>query len=126
MERITSHIPYSTTKRNKGITCLRCGTCCHVDMVAWVRPEDIERWQKEGRYDIIARLREDRVMWAGDRIISRSGVRVTRCFYLQSRGSRFFCEIYETRPMVCRNYVPGSSELCPQYRRHTARARLRS
>jgi Fe-S-cluster containining protein len=85
-------------------------------MVAYVSPEDMERWGKEGRHDIIARLSDNDVMWAGDRIINRFGVKATTCRYLDWDGRAFFCEIYETRPMVCRNYVPGSSELCPLYR----------
>lgn len=82
-------------------------------MVAYVAPEDIERWEKEGRNDIIARLQENDVVWAGDRLINRSGVKVTTCFYLKWDGSSFSCEIYETRPMVCRSFLPGSSEFCP-------------
>lgn len=103
--------------KKRDTTCRRCGACCHVDMVAYVTPEDIERWEKEGRHDIIARLGDNGVMWAGDRIVSRSGAKVTTCFYLGWKDSSFYCEIYETRPMVCRNYIPGSSELCPLYHR---------
>jgi Fe-S-cluster containining protein len=105
------------SEKDKDIACRRCAACCHVDMVAYVSPEDIERWEKEGRYDIIARLRENEVMWAGDRIVNKYGVEVTSCFYLNWNGSCFSCEIYETRPVVCRSYVPGSSELCPLYNR---------
>jgi Fe-S-cluster containining protein len=104
-------------KKNRDIACRRCGACCHVDMVAYVSPGDIRRWEKERRYDIIARLRENDVMWAGDRIIDKSGARVTSCVYLKWHGSSFSCEIYETRPMVCRNFIPGSSELCPLHYR---------
>jgi Fe-S-cluster containining protein len=84
-------------------------------MVAYASPEDIERWEGEGRQDIIDRLRNNEVMWAGDRIINRSGAKVAACYYLDWDGSTFFCQIYETRPLVCRNYVPGSSILCSQY-----------
>ena len=102
-------------KKNKDITCRRCGACCRVDMVAYISPEDIQRWEKESRHDIIARMRENNEMWAGDHIINRVGEEVRRCVYLNRDGSFFFCEIYETRPLVCRNFIPGSSELCPQY-----------
>jgi Fe-S-cluster containining protein len=84
-------------------------------MAAYVVQEDIRRWEREERYDIIARLSNDDVIWAGDRMMKRSGERVTTCFYLGWNGSTFFCEIYDTRPFVCRNYVPGSSELCSRY-----------
>ncbi|MDD3846615.1 MAG: YkgJ family cysteine cluster protein [Syntrophorhabdaceae bacterium] len=100
---------------NRSPACRQCGCCCYVDMVIYVTSEDMERWERQGRQDIIARLRDNRVIWAGDRIVDRSGAKVTNCVYLNWNGKTFFCEIYETRPMVCRNYVPGSSELCPLY-----------
>lgn len=75
---------------------------------------------KEQRHDIIARIRDNEVIWAGDRIIDQSGAKVTTCRYLNRDVSLFSCEIYETRPLVCRNYIPGSSELCPQYFRNEA------
>lgn len=102
-------------KKNRDITCHRCGSCCHVDMVAYISPEDMQRWEKERRHDIIARIRDNDVIWAGDRIINRSGRKLESCVYLNWEGSSFFCEIYETRPLVCRNFIPGSSELCPRY-----------
>jgi Fe-S-cluster containining protein len=86
-------------------------------MVAYFSPEDILRWEKEQRHDIIARLSNNEVLWAGDRIINKLGAKMTQCVYLNWNGSSFSCEIYETRPMVCRNFVPGSSELCPLFYR---------
>jgi Fe-S-cluster containining protein len=84
-------------------------------MVAYVSPEDIERWEKEGRSDIVARLHENNIMWAGDRLVKVSGAKVTSCFYLGWDGTSFSCEIYETRPAVCRGFAPGSSEVCSRY-----------
>lgn len=84
-------------------------------MLAYVTQEDIARWEKEGRHDIIDHLDNHSVFWAGDQVFNKFGRKVTTCFYLNWNGSCFFCEIYETRPMVCRNYVPGSSILCPLY-----------
>ena len=104
-------------EKNGGITCRRCGNCCRVDMVAYISPEDIQRWERERRHDIIARLRENDVMWAGDRIVNRFGEKVKDCVYLNGHGALFSCEIYETRPLICRNFIPGSSALCPQYYR---------
>lgn len=84
-------------------------------MMAYVSLEDRERWEKEGRTDILERLDNNSVFWAGDRIVSRTGSKVTSCYYLSSDGSLWTCEIYPTRPRVCRDYIPGSSELCPLY-----------
>ncbi|MCX5807176.1 MAG: YkgJ family cysteine cluster protein [Proteobacteria bacterium] len=105
------------SEKDGDITCRRCGACCHVDMIAYVSPEDIQRWEKEQRYDILDRLHDNNVFWAGDRIINKFGTSVTSCFYLNWDVSFFSCEIYETRPMICRNFIPGSSELCPLYYR---------
>lgn len=107
-------------QRNKDIVCRRCGKCCHIDMVAYVTPADIQRWERQQRHDIINRLYGNDIIWAGDRIINKSGGKVTNCYYLSWRGSSFFCQIYKIRPLVCRNFIPGSNELCPQYHRKTS------
>jgi Fe-S-cluster containining protein len=105
------------SRENGGVACRRCGACCRVDMVAYISSEDIQRWENEGRQDIIARLRDNDVMWAGDQIVDKFGERVRDCVYLNGDGTLFSCEIYETRPLICRNFIPGSSPLCPQYDR---------
>jgi len=108
-------------EKNKDITCLRCGNCCHVDVAAYVTLEDIQRWEKEGRHDIIAHVSDNDVTWSHDRIINRFGSNIKTCLmscvYLKWYASSASCEIYETRTKVCRSFVPGSSGLCPQYHR---------
>ena len=86
-----------------------------MDFIAYVHPEDIERWEKEGRLDIINRIRDSGIIWMGDRIIDKYGEKVNSCIYLNQDGALFSCEIYNTRPLVCRSYIPGSSEICPLY-----------
>jgi Fe-S-cluster containining protein len=103
------------TLNQSGVQCLRCGNCCHVDMRAYVTETDLFRWGQEGRRDIMSRVLGDDIIWSGDRMISSSGKKVKNCIYLGRDGTTFFCDIYETRPLVCRNYIPGSSELCPSY-----------
>jgi Fe-S-cluster containining protein len=109
------------SEKNRGTTCHRCGACCHVDVVAYVTREDVERWEKEGRSDIIAHLRAYDVTWSNGRVNKRFELRPTTCLmscvYLKWQGSYCTCVIYETRTMVCRSYVPGSSELCSLYHR---------
>jgi hypothetical protein len=103
------------------ITCRRCGNCCHVDVTAYVSLEDIQRWEKEGRHDIIAHVFDNGVTWAQHGITNRFGSAIKTCLmscsYLKWHGLLASCEIYETRTKVCRDFVPGSSGLCPQYRR---------
>ncbi len=43
------------------------------------------------------------------------GAYTTRCPFLEQTGDLFACAIYDTRPFICSNFTPGSSDLCPQY-----------
>ncbi|HOP86678.1 MAG TPA: YkgJ family cysteine cluster protein [Syntrophorhabdaceae bacterium] len=108
-------------EKNKNTICLRCGNCCHVDVAAYVTLDDIKRWEKEGRYDILDHIRAYDVTWTKDRIINEYGKHIKNCrmscVYLQWDGLKTSCQIYETRTNVCSSYVPGSTWLCPQYRK---------
>lgn len=106
---------------NKGKVCHRCGNCCHVDVAAYVSVEDIERWEQEGHHDILAHVENNGVSWSGDGFVNRFGSKINTCLmscaYLKWQGITASCGIYETRTKVCRDFVPGSSDLCPQYHR---------
>jgi len=108
-------------ENDKDIVCHRCGNCCHVDMTAYVSAEDIQRWEQEGRHDILAHVRDNGVSWSSDGFVNRFGSEIINCLmscvYLQWQGSSAVCGIYESRTKVCRSFVPGSSDLCPQYHR---------
>jgi Fe-S-cluster containining protein len=107
------------SEKNKNIICRRCGNCCHVDVAAYVTLEDIQRWEQEGRHDILAHVRDYDVAWSDDGFVNRYGSKINTClmscFYLRWQGSSALCGIYETRTKVCRNFIPGSADLCPQY-----------
>jgi Fe-S-cluster containining protein len=109
------------SERNKEITCRRCGNCCHVDVAAYVSLDDIRRWEKEERYDILAHVHDNGVTWADDGFVNRFGSNLNTCLmscvYLKWHGPHASCGIYETRTEVCRSFIPGSSDLCPQCRR---------
>jgi len=65
--------------------------------------EDVRRWYREGRDDIL------RFESAGDLWVdSRSGWERLRCPFVRKvrNQNRYLCTIYETRPQVCRDYVP--------------------
>jgi Fe-S-cluster containining protein len=97
-------------------TCLRCGRCCHTYFAFYVKESDLARWRNEKRKDILEHLESREAVWAGDRFVSgASGFPVPACPFLQREGHRFSCAIYETRPQTCRDYEPGSNELCPRY-----------
>lgn len=103
------------------LDCQRCGNCCHVDVAAYVTLQDMRRWEDEGRRDIIDHVCANNVTRSGDRVVNRFGsdIKTCRmtCVYLQWAGPLASCGIYGTRTNVCRSYVPGSTSLCPQYRR---------
>lgn len=97
--------------------CQRCGKCCLADFCAYVTAEDMERWRNEGRQDILAMIEHEQAVWMGDHLISAEDGRYLRgCPFLVWEDDRCFCAIYMTRPRTCRDYQPGSSEICPQFK----------
>ena len=109
------------SEKDTEINCLRCGNCCHLDVAAYATIEDVRRCEDEGRNDILDHVRSNDVAWTSDGIINKFGSNIRTCLmscvYLAWQGSAATCQIYETRTGVCRGYVPGSSDLCPQYQR---------
>ena len=101
----------------KEILCEQCGKCCFVDLTAYAQKEDFDRWRAENRWDILEIIEHRHLVWAGDRMISsETGDYPRECPFLYSVRDAWLCSIYETRPSVCRDYHPGSSELCPQWK----------
>ncbi|HOE71426.1 MAG TPA: YkgJ family cysteine cluster protein [Deltaproteobacteria bacterium] len=97
--------------------CRRCGTCCLADMIACASSEDLARWKRENRQDILHIIENEHAVWLGDHFISSlTGRPIYGCPFLEMKDGVFSCSIYETRPQVCRDYQPGSSRICPQYR----------
>ncbi|MBN2255978.1 MAG: YkgJ family cysteine cluster protein [Deltaproteobacteria bacterium] len=97
--------------------CRRCGTCSLANLIAFVTDEDKIGWKGEQRQDILRVLDNWDGLWAGDRLVSRTdGRQLYGCPFLKWEKNHYTCTIYETRPEVCRNYLPGSSHICPYYR----------
>ena len=87
-------------------------------LVFTIEDGDRKRWERENRQDILHVLENESPVWAGDHLISaKTGKSIQGCPFLKPDGDRFICTIYETRPIVCRNFTPGSSELCPLYKK---------
>ena len=82
--------------------CRVCGTCCELFGHA-VRASamDRERWEEEGRADILVWLSEDGVMTV-NRVTGRDA---SPCPFLErSASDRAICSINDTKPAFCRNY----------------------
>ena len=114
---------FNPVKRNKtvlmkkSLSCLQCGKCCFVDFTAYAQQEDYDRWRAENRQDILEMIDHRHLFWAGDRMISSdTGNAPGECPFLYNTGKVWLCSIYETRPLICRDNQPGSSELCPQWK----------
>ncbi|MHB8764614.1 MAG: YkgJ family cysteine cluster protein [Deferrisomatales bacterium] len=91
--------------------CTQCGHCCRSlgdAFAASADVEDVDRWEAEGRFDILAwvdlRLRDVGMMdlW----IDPATADEVTRCPWLRKvpREARCLCRIHDTKPRHCREY----------------------
>jgi len=95
------------------VECVKCGRCCLANVSAIATDEDRERWQREGRHDILQVLEDEGAVWGG----SRPGSGLDEwarwgCPFLLHRVSQVICSIYETRPRTCRGFTPGATEFC--------------
>ncbi|MDD9944850.1 MAG: YkgJ family cysteine cluster protein [Myxococcales bacterium] len=93
--------------------CLACGVCCRDagDGRVLVSAEDLVRWRREGRDDILGQIVPGH--------FSQDGLAADEqgtCVHLRSADGRVHCSIYETRAQTCRDLEPGSSQ-CRTYRR---------
>jgi Fe-S-cluster containining protein len=98
------------------VTCKRCGKCC-LSAYAPASEEDMERWRREEKKEILRVMGHSKAAWAGDIVVSsENGKILFNCPFLRYEGEYFSCTIYEDRPMTCRKFKPGSSELCSQFK----------
>jgi Fe-S-cluster containining protein len=84
--------------------CIQCGHCCLELSDAYstnAYEEDIVRWEKEMRWDIL-----DYVVGTDLWISPRTGEDVTRCPWLRKlpNKDRYICRIHNTKPKQCRDY----------------------
>ena len=100
--------------------CTRCGKCCtNLDYMTTLSAtaEDVDRWTREHRWDIL--------QWcnvfpsgAADLWLNQdTGEEVERCPFVRKDRNQptYRCAIYHTRPQVCRDYVPWSEHsICEQ------------
>jgi len=87
-------------------------------MLAFASENDIARWKSENRKDILHLIENEMAVWAGDHFVSsRDGRYLHNCPFLGYNGEIHSCAIHETRPKVCADYEPGSSQICPFYAR---------
>jgi Fe-S-cluster containining protein len=98
------------------MTCKRCGKCC-MSAYAPATQEDMERWRREEKKEIIRVMEHSKAAWAGDIVVSSEDGRILfNCPFLRLQENYYSCAIYEDRPTTCRAFKPGCSELCSQFK----------
>jgi Fe-S-cluster containining protein len=100
-------------ERRRGAECLRCGRCCRQPFAHQVSPDDLARWGEEQRYDLLSAEQEERRALddpAGGLLAWRKHQPCRFCS--TAADGRTACDIYSTRPRVCRLFIPGRSRLC--------------
>jgi Fe-S-cluster containining protein len=79
--------------------------------------EDMERWRREDKKEILRAMEHSKALWAGDVVVSSEDGRILfSCPFLRYEEKYYCCTIYEDRPKTCRAFKPGSSELCSQFK----------
>jgi Fe-S-cluster containining protein len=99
--------------RADDLDCRACGACCRQipDGTALVSAEDLVRWKREGRDDIL------RTLVPGH--FSQQGLGTDEagtCHFLGTPDNPHDCSIYETRGWACHALEKGSPQ-CLTYRR---------
>jgi len=90
-----------TGAEQKETRCACCGTCCaafggHLN----ASREDLERWQREGREDLLSRINRLGWIWMDPQTGQPEGT----CPFLGRSGAETFCRIHDTKPAMCRGY----------------------
>lgn len=94
--------------------CNRCGNCCTNPSymgTLMVSGEDVKRWCREGRGDILEWvdiLGPSNDPYGDVWINLTTGEEKLRCPFVRKDPNKptYRCTIYETRPQVCKDYVP--------------------
>ena len=93
--------------------CSQCGRCClMLGAEITATQEDVARWVKEGRQDILRYADVYETLGADLWFSPKTGDEIGRCPFVRKHPNRntYFCKIYDTRPQVCRDYEPFSGE----------------
>jgi Fe-S-cluster containining protein len=104
--------PEAAAAEMEKFKCVQCGNCClnlYDAFCTTAEPEDLHRWENEGRWDIldwVSFLLEDDRTLADLWISPRTGEEVTRCPWLRKlpRKDKYICRIHDTKPIHCKKY----------------------
>jgi len=83
----------------EGFKCKQCGKCCLAINHVNIHPDDIERWEKEGKHDLYS----DKMLVEWD-VFGGSDPLDDKCPCLIKNKDKYSCKIYKTRPLFCRTF----------------------
>lgn len=95
---------------NRLFECKKCGKCCIKYCSTFSATEnDIKRWKKEKRLDIISYVSfmDPNKTWGDLFFNPKTGEEIFgRCPFLRKDNNKitYHCQIHTTKPDVCRNY----------------------
>lgn len=99
--------------RRERSKCIRCGKCCREQGFELIATSgDIRRWRREGRIDILRYVWSPKMLGGYGDIWTdpETGEDLDYCPFLRRVAGvttikgRYRCDIYETRPKVCREF----------------------
>lgn len=89
--------------------CKHCGKCCKKLFGFKATEEDVKRWKKEYRKDILKWVfifeHEGKFIFADFGVNRKTGYEPTKCPFLEKRQNMFFCKIHDTKPSICKNFT---------------------
>jgi uncharacterized protein len=118
-----------TERLPPGSPCTQCGRCCTNESymrTLYATSEDVKRWRREKRYDILRFVYvlgdiDDPTddppadLWIDSEARANQNPERSRCPFVRKirNTNRYTCTIYETRPQVCRDYEPwNGNDVC--------------
>jgi Fe-S-cluster containining protein len=95
------------------LDCLACGACCRQasDGRILVPVDDIVRWRRSGRDDLVAQLVEGHFSE-----MAFASTDAGACVHLGTASCENACRIYDVRGTTCREFERGSWQ-CLEFRR---------
>jgi Fe-S-cluster containining protein len=96
------------------VSCAACEAACCRDVgdgTALVSADDLVRWRRQGREDILASLVPGHFSQQGFGTHANG-----TCLHLGTAGRPNDCSVYDTRGEACHALVPGTQQ-CLSYRR---------
>lgn len=100
---VVREIKENRKKPAVSLECVRCGRCClKYGNTLQASDEDVARWKKEGREDILAWVGPFGDLW----INNSSHKEASRCPWLRKLPGKkqYLCRIHETKPEICATY----------------------